>query len=323
MNGSTYLYSYWPAPGGATVLHNYPSSGAVYIMHKDWLGNARLGSDLATTVIDDYAYAPYGEKYDIFGSTSQNETMFIGLTQDVKAGMYDTPNRELQGSQQGRFLSPDPAGFGWNQYAYPTNPNSFIDASGLQKIGPRGTVGNTNAGGSDPLLGGNGTFGAGGVDCGTIGGTCNPGSGNEENFGTYYGPETYGNVTTTSFNTLNGFPVGGSFANGLQWGYSGPLGGDALPGTSAYYNQVAGSAGPTNPLAVLAQVYTMSAPTMNIMGTVFVGEMGLLAPVLAPEGLNLTLGAVISDASDAILGMQTLAGYNIAGAWAMVGALIQ
>jgi RHS repeat-associated protein len=132
MNGSTYLYSYWPAPGGATAMHNYPSSGAVYIMHKDWQGNARLGSDLATTVIGDYAYAPYGEKYDVFGSTSQNETMFIGLTQDVKVGMYETPNRELQGSQQGRWLSPDPAGSGWNQYAYATNPNSFIDPSGLQ-----------------------------------------------------------------------------------------------------------------------------------------------------------------------------------------------
>jgi RHS repeat-associated protein len=126
MNGSTYLYSYWPAPGGATAMHNYPSSGAVYIMHKDWLGNARLGSDLATTVIDDYAFAPYGEKYDIFGSTSQNETMFIGLTQDVNAGMYDTPNRELQGSQQGRWLSPDPAGAGWNQYAYVTNPTARL-----------------------------------------------------------------------------------------------------------------------------------------------------------------------------------------------------
>jgi len=138
MNGSTYLYSYWPAPGGATAIHNFPSSGTVYIMHKDWLGNARLGSNLATTVIDDYAFAPYGEKYDIFGSTSQNETMFIGLTQDVLAGMYDTPNRELQGSQQGRWLSPDPAGAGWNQYAYVTNPNSQVDPSGLcvaSKIG--------------------------------------------------------------------------------------------------------------------------------------------------------------------------------------------
>jgi RHS repeat-associated protein len=57
--------------------------------------------------------------------------MFTGDTQDLLAGIYDTPNRELQGSQQGRWLSPDPAGYGWNQYAYPTNPNSQTDPLGL------------------------------------------------------------------------------------------------------------------------------------------------------------------------------------------------
>lgn len=43
--------------------------------------------------------------------------------------MYDTPNREL--SVVGRWLSPDPAGTGWNQYSYPTNPNSATDPTGL------------------------------------------------------------------------------------------------------------------------------------------------------------------------------------------------
>jgi hypothetical protein len=31
-------------------------------------------------------------------------------------------------------LSPDPAYSGWNQYAYPTNPNSFVDPLGLQLV---------------------------------------------------------------------------------------------------------------------------------------------------------------------------------------------
>jgi len=56
--------------------------------------------------------------------------MFTGDTQDILTGIFDTPNRELNASQ-GRWLSPDPAGAGWNQYAYPTNPNSFVDPSGL------------------------------------------------------------------------------------------------------------------------------------------------------------------------------------------------
>jgi RHS repeat-associated protein len=132
MNGATYVYAYAPAPGGGSLLNT--ASGNLY-MHKDWLGNARIVSSVPSSgngaVSTDRAYAPYGEIYDIFGSTAQNEAMFTGDTQDVLAGTYDTPNRELQGSQQGRWLSPDPSGAGWNQYAYAMNPNSFVDPSGL------------------------------------------------------------------------------------------------------------------------------------------------------------------------------------------------
>jgi uncharacterized protein RhaS with RHS repeats len=37
-------------------------------------------------------------------------------------------------------LSPDPAGAGWNSYAYSSNPNSSIDLTGLKTI-PRGDTG--------------------------------------------------------------------------------------------------------------------------------------------------------------------------------------
>lgn len=134
MNGATYNYAYWPTPGGGTLLNT--SSGGNFYMHKDWLGSARIISSVPASgngaVLADQAFAPYGEQYDVFGSTAQNQINFTGLTQDVLGGMYDTPNRELQGSQQGRWLSPDPARSGWNQYAYATNPNSFIDPSGLK-----------------------------------------------------------------------------------------------------------------------------------------------------------------------------------------------
>ena len=185
-------------------MHNYPTSGAVYIMHKDWLGNARLVSDLATTVIGDYAFAPYGEKYDIFGSTSQNETMFIGLTQDVLAGVYDTPNRELQGSQQGRWLSPDPAGSGWNQYAYATNPNSFVDPSGLQLCAPG--CGGCTIDGCGSNLSGGGSPGAGdGYGYGSVG--CDAGWGCDAiNF--INGSGIYGTVYGTAYG--NGSVVWGN-----------------------------------------------------------------------------------------------------------------
>jgi len=127
LNGTTLNYAYWPTPGGGTLLQ--PSS-AFYYEHKDWLGSARLSSTVTNeTIIDDRAFSPYGELYATFGSTAQNENIFTGDTQDIVAGMYETPNREL--SIVGRWISPDPAGAGWNQYAYATNPNSNFDPSGL------------------------------------------------------------------------------------------------------------------------------------------------------------------------------------------------
>jgi RHS repeat-associated protein len=124
LNGTTSLYGYEAAPGGGTAF------GSSY-MHKDWMGNARIISTISSpTVTTDRAFAPYGEVFNVFGGTSQNETMFNGLDQGIFSGMYDTPNREMT-AIQGRFMSPDPAGSGWNQYGWPTNPNSFSDPSGL------------------------------------------------------------------------------------------------------------------------------------------------------------------------------------------------
>ena len=51
------------------------------------------------------------------------------------AGDYDTPNRQYT-TNQGRWFNPDPAGSGWNQYAYGTNPQQQTDPSGLVIINP-------------------------------------------------------------------------------------------------------------------------------------------------------------------------------------------
>jgi RHS repeat-associated protein len=79
----------------------------------------------------DEAYAPYGEVYDFITGAGPSQ-MFTGdLTQLDAEVLFDTPNREFASSNQGRWLSPDPAGAGWNQYAYVTNPMSNVDPSGL------------------------------------------------------------------------------------------------------------------------------------------------------------------------------------------------
>jgi RHS repeat-associated protein len=127
MVGATENKAYLAAPGGGTVFYD----GSNYdFMHKDFLGSARIVSNISTsTIYSDQAISPYGEVYDQFGNISQYPQNFTGDTQGILAGMWDTPNREL--TNIGRWLSPDPAGAGWNQYAYPTNPNSFIDPLGL------------------------------------------------------------------------------------------------------------------------------------------------------------------------------------------------
>jgi RHS repeat-associated protein len=128
MSGTTASYGYWPSPGRGTFV----AAGTNTFLHQDWLGNDRIVSAVSGhTVYGDRAYAPYGEQYNTFGSTNPINGMFAGITGDFDPGvLFDTPNRELA-QYQGRWISPDPAGSGWNQYAYVTNPNSQIDPSGL------------------------------------------------------------------------------------------------------------------------------------------------------------------------------------------------
>jgi hypothetical protein len=134
MTGTSPIYAYWPTPGGGKVLV-YGNSTSYAYLHPDWLGNARIDSSLTSnTVTTDQAYSPYGELYDIFGSNVAQNEAFAGMTGNFAPStttpvMWDTPNREL--SMVGRWLSPDPAGAGWNQYAYSTDPNSNVDPSGL------------------------------------------------------------------------------------------------------------------------------------------------------------------------------------------------
>jgi RHS repeat-associated protein len=133
MSGTVANYAYWPSPGRGTFL----AMSNNLFMHQDWLGNDRVVSYISShTVQADRAYAPYGEQYSTFGGTNPIYGMFAGLTGDFDPGvLFDTPNRELA-QYQGRWLSPDPAGSGWNQYAYVSNnPLGLTDPTGLDSIG--------------------------------------------------------------------------------------------------------------------------------------------------------------------------------------------
>jgi RHS repeat-associated protein len=116
--------------GGTAVITG--NSTTTQYLHKDWIGNARIVSNSSHVVSSDQAYTPYGEMYAVQTGASTYFDWFAGMSGNFNNGvLFDTPNREFAQSDQGRFLSPDPAGSGWNQYAYPANPNSESDPSGL------------------------------------------------------------------------------------------------------------------------------------------------------------------------------------------------
>ena len=129
-----------PLPGGGTAVYN--SSGLSFIRHKDWLGSSRLATTWAHAVYSKESYAPFGETYNEAGTADRS---FTGQDQNVQGGsggtgVYDFLFREYDPSA-GRWLSPDPYGWGaadltnpqsLNRYAYVLNkPLVFVDPLGL------------------------------------------------------------------------------------------------------------------------------------------------------------------------------------------------
>ncbi|HXJ87437.1 MAG TPA: RHS repeat-associated core domain-containing protein [Candidatus Binatia bacterium] len=131
MKGQTTTSVYLPQPGAGTLYAWGTNATNKWFMHPNWLGTKTLGTTLAARgQAFDTAYAPYGEKYNSFGSSGGGAQDFTGDLVDITNGLFDTPNRELM-QNSGRWLSPDPAHASWNAYSYPTNPNSMTDPSGL------------------------------------------------------------------------------------------------------------------------------------------------------------------------------------------------
>jgi len=170
MSGQTLTNAYVPMPGGQSSL--YDNLGGHHIEHRDWRGSVVLRTSLGNRTNDyDRAFAAFGEMYDNFGNSGSLN--FTGDTQDLFSGLFDTPNRELSPGQ-GRWLSPDPAGFAvvdfsnpqsWNRYAYIGNePLAAVDPLGLV-CDAIGFI--TDASCQGPTSGGAGGGGDAGSDSGT------------------------------------------------------------------------------------------------------------------------------------------------------------
>jgi RHS repeat-associated protein len=130
-SGQTTVQYRVPLPGGDTAVNG------VNFEHKDGLGSVPFVSSRSRTSIAGRLFGPYGEPYNNIGITGDLD--FTGDRQDLVAGTYDTPNRELNPTA-GRWATPDPAGASWNAYAYSTNPLSETDPTGLDGPSAMGDI---------------------------------------------------------------------------------------------------------------------------------------------------------------------------------------
>ncbi len=137
MKGQTIQQAFVPLPGGTTA--EYLSWGLSHYRHPDWLGSERLESGTGRNIIQDTAYAPFGEPYAEL-SGGNGELSFTGQNKDTDWLNYDFIYREYD-PRQGRWISPDPSGIAavdpsnpqsWNRYVYAlNNPLSSVDPTGL------------------------------------------------------------------------------------------------------------------------------------------------------------------------------------------------
>ena len=103
------------------------STGNHSYFHQDGLGSVAALSDDNGTMTDVYTYGPYGETANTTGSPYR----FTGRRLDSETGLYYYRARYYSPAQ-GRFLSPDPIGYGdgMNLYAYVGNDLvNFVDLS--------------------------------------------------------------------------------------------------------------------------------------------------------------------------------------------------
>ena len=136
MKGQTIQQAFVPLPGSATA--EYLSWGLSHYRHPDWLGSERLESSTSHAILQDTAYAPFGEPYAEL-SGGNGEISFTGQNKDTDWLNYDFMYREHD-PRAGRWISPDPAGItatdptspqSWNRYAYVgNNPLSNFDPMG-------------------------------------------------------------------------------------------------------------------------------------------------------------------------------------------------
>jgi RHS repeat-associated protein len=124
-------------PGGAQALLG--TSGVTDYRRPNWQGSEPIDSSTTQTVVNDSSFTPFGEHYQNNNGYNGFYAGNVSIWSSFMDG-YTALNR-LYHFDQGRWISPDPAGLSavdptnpqsWNRYAYVlNNPLSYTDPSGL------------------------------------------------------------------------------------------------------------------------------------------------------------------------------------------------
>jgi RHS repeat-associated protein len=152
-SGGVYrAYVYGPGGGQVVAMRSY--DGGFYWLHTDHLGSGRKMTDTSGALIYRGEFDPHGQslyEWQVTGQTNLNSHKFTGYERDFGTNL-DYAKARIYHHNRGRFMQPDPLGFGsadvtnpqsLNLYSYVRNdPVNFVDPSGLRmSLGPHPGLG--------------------------------------------------------------------------------------------------------------------------------------------------------------------------------------
>jgi RHS repeat-associated protein len=135
-------FVYGPGLDEPICLIDVANGNAAYYYHLDGLGSVVALSNVNKVLVERYAYDVFGRPtirdpngVVLAASARGNPYLFTGRAYDAESGLYYYRARYYDYAT-GRFLQPDPTGYGdgLNLYSYcANNPFNFSDPSGLCK----------------------------------------------------------------------------------------------------------------------------------------------------------------------------------------------